>query len=137
MISERPRHPGPGRAGQSSDGSGPVSGCTFQVGGEDLIACTAGLEDDRAWFARHHGRSHRIRKPLGAERTARPLPQKGFKRLVVVRQVRPGSRIRTPFDWRGPTPINSEAVAAQIFGRAARNHPNLGEFVRRFEEGAP
>jgi hypothetical protein len=25
----------------------------------------AGCNDDRAWFSRHHGRNHRLRKPIG------------------------------------------------------------------------
>ena len=36
-------------------------GATVQLGGDTLLACTKGLEDDRRWFERHVGRSYRVR----------------------------------------------------------------------------
>ncbi len=114
-----------------------VTGATVQFGGKQLLACTKGLEDDRAWFARHHGRAHRIRRPLGGERKLPPPPPRGFKRLIVVRQIKPGSRIRLDLGWRGAPPLNAEGVAAEIFAVAAEGHPRFAEIVRCLEEGRP
>jgi hypothetical protein len=76
-----------------------------------------GSDDDWAWFGRHHGRNYRLRKPIGVEHSLLP-DLKGGKGFVVVRQTVPGERLRAPFGWRGPTPLNSEAVCAQLFAAA-------------------
>jgi hypothetical protein len=78
-----------------------------------------GSDDDRAWFARHHGRSHRIRKAVGSE-LRMVEPKRGFKPMVAVQQIAPGERIRAPFGWRKGEPLlNSEAVAGRMFRLAA------------------
>jgi hypothetical protein len=78
----------------------------------------AGPVDDRAWFARHIGRNHRIRKPIGAERLLL-TPSAGFKPMVVVKQIEPGTRMRVPFSWRrGAVLLNAEAIAERLFWSA-------------------
>jgi hypothetical protein len=91
---------------------------------QDVIAGIAdGSDDDRAWFARHPGRSHRIRTAVGAERLMGE-PKRGFRPMVAIRQLAPGERIRAPFGWRKSTPLlNSEATAARMFQVASESRP--------------
>lgn len=78
-------------------------------------------EDDAAWFEKHPQRSHRLRSLIGDE-----AEQCGFNALgqmpprheiqVVVRQVQPGARIRTPFGRNLAMPIpDEEAVIHALF----------------------
>jgi hypothetical protein len=78
----------------------------------DLVA---GSDDDRAWFERHHSRSYRIRPPIGGERPLAPK-RRGFKPMVLVRQLEPGQRGRIPFAWRKGEPLlNSERTGEELF----------------------
>jgi hypothetical protein len=98
-------------------------GVTFQLGA--TILCSRGIEDDRGWFARHIGRNHRIRKPIGGERGAGGAPPPGFIELIIVKQIRPGERVRAPCFWRrsAMVPLNSERNAAEMFEIAIDGHP--------------
>jgi hypothetical protein len=102
----------------------------------DLVAASI---DDREWFARHFGRNHRSRRPIGGERPLVSAPP-GFKAMVVVRQLESGSRGRIPFAWhRGEPLLNSEATAKQLFWQASRAqsfpsepcHEQAGDAVAR------
>jgi hypothetical protein len=94
-----------------------------------LGALDAGSADDRAWFARHHGRNHRIRKPIGAERLLFE-PGRGFKPMIVVRQLTVGQRGRVPFGWpKGEPLLNAESIAARVF-RLAVEGANVTIFER-------
>jgi hypothetical protein len=77
-----------------------------------------GADDDREWFARHHGRNHRLRKPIGVSEHLVAPRVDGARAIVLVRQVEPGSRCRAFSAVRGPMPLNSEAVAERLFDRA-------------------
>jgi hypothetical protein len=80
-----------------------------------LGALDAGSADDREWFKRHIGRNHRLRKPIGAERLLFE-PGRGFKPMIVVKQLEPGQRGRVPFGWRKGEPLlNAESVAERVF----------------------
>ena len=79
------------------------------------IDFAAGSADDRAWFERHHGRNHRLRKPIGGEYLL-VRPSRGFKPMVVVKQLEPGSRVRAPFGWRRGEPSDQRrSVAERLF----------------------
>jgi hypothetical protein len=46
-------------------------------------------------------------------------PSRGFKPMIVVKQLEPGQRGRVPFAWRRGEPLlNSEAVAERVFWAA-------------------
>jgi hypothetical protein len=113
-----------------------ITGITFQFSGRKLITCTKGLQDDKRWFRNHHGRNHRIRKPLGGERNVPPRVARGATRLVVVRQVRPGARIRLDLEWVGELPLNSEVSAASIFAVAAERHQGIVDLMASLIEGS-
>jgi hypothetical protein len=53
-------------------------------------AATPWARDDRAWFAAHPRHAHRVRAAFSGEH--QPEPD-----FVIVRQIRPGLRIRKPF----------------------------------------
>ena len=91
-----------------------ITGYTAQIGGTPT-PCAKGVADDRDWFARHHGRNHRIRKPIGAEQQLYNPPC-GFTSMVVVKQTEPGARVRVPFGWRRGEPLlNAETIAERMF----------------------
>jgi hypothetical protein len=48
--------------------------------------------DDRAWFAAHPRHAHRVRGAFAGEYQIEPEPD-----FVVIRQLRPGLRLRKPF----------------------------------------
>jgi hypothetical protein len=56
--------------------------------------CAEGIERDRAWFERHHGRNHYFRSPIGGEAASLEGGPPGWLPIIVVRQVEPGARIR-------------------------------------------
>ena len=108
-----------------------------QVGGDRLITCAEGSEDDRLWFQRNPARSHRIRFPIGGERRIKREYPRGVAAMVAVRQVKPGARLRVSFGWRGPEPLNSERFARDAFEAAAAHRPWVAEFERRIREHMP
>jgi hypothetical protein len=96
-------------------------------------------EDDRLWFERHAGRNHRIRSPIGGEAFATGGPPPGQVRLIAVRQVWPGARLKASFVWPpdAPVPVNSEAAAAELYEEASSRLPYLGELEAMLRERAP
>jgi hypothetical protein len=91
----------------------------------------AGATDDRAWFKRHVGRNHRIRKPIGSEGLFIE-PRRGFKPMIVDNQLEPGMRLRMAFGWRRCEPLlNAEAVGERLFWSAVE-----GAHVTIVERGA-
>lgn len=68
----------------------------------------AWIKGDRRWFVKHKRRSHRVR-PLAAGEVVEltdpgksmPPLKDGWKRYVIVRQVKPGVRVRVPVDVTG------------------------------------
>jgi len=78
----------------------------------------AGSTNDRAWFARHIGRNHRIRKPIGSEHLF-VEHRHGFKPMIVVKQIEPGMRLRMAVCWRRGEPLlNGEAWGERLFASA-------------------
>lgn len=76
-----------------------LGGAMAVVGDGGLIetAETPWGDDDRAWFAAHPDRSHRVREVIPGE-----FPMEapdGFVGHVVVRQMQPGFRQRLGFAW--------------------------------------
>lgn len=77
----------------------------------------AASEDDARWFRENPRRSHRIRPPVPGEfgikdpHTAKPLT-----RWVMVRQVKPGFRMRMSFAMSG-APAFTETAAKAICDR--------------------
>jgi hypothetical protein len=100
-----------------------LTGYTVQLSDAPLITCTEGREDDRDWFARHHGRNYRIRKPRGGEIDLFKEIPRGCRALVVVRQFEPGARMRCSVCWRGSLPLDAEHVAKRLFAEAASHNP--------------
>jgi hypothetical protein len=80
-------------------------------------------EDDRRWFASNPARSYRVRPIDPAEipdqhmMVARPA---GWRHFVVVRQVRPGHRIRLAFTAEGE-PATGERAAERLFQACLRS----------------
>jgi hypothetical protein len=71
-------------------------------------------EADRRWFLAHPERTHRIRRALRGETKTDP----GLTPLVVVRQQRPGFRIRIAFGVRHvPEGEAPEEAARMLFER--------------------
>jgi hypothetical protein len=77
-----------------------------------------GCDDDRGWFARHYGRNHRLRKPIGVSEHMLCPRAEGAEPLVIVKQVEPGNRARMFSAYRGQRPLHGEAVAARLFEQA-------------------
>jgi hypothetical protein len=74
-------------------------------------------EDDRHWFADHPGRCHRVRPFDPAEAPpGHPVPARppGWRNFTIVRQVKPGHRIRVVFAAEGE-PSTGEHAAARLF----------------------
>jgi hypothetical protein len=96
-----------------------------------------GSDSDRQWFLDHHGRDHRIREPLGGE-TLVFRPPAGDRRLIVVRQIEPGVRLKASLDWPAelPPPLNSEAAARALYDVAAARHPKLAQIEASLRERA-
>jgi hypothetical protein len=75
----------------------------------------AGSADDRAWFKRHVGRNHRIRKATAAERRY-TSPGPGNRLMIVIGQIEPRVSISVPFGLpRGEPLLNAEAIAKRVF----------------------
>jgi hypothetical protein len=122
--------PVPGCAGMSAP---VITGYTAQIGGPP-IHCAQGIEDDRAWFARHHGRNHRLRPPLGGERDALEAQRaalsipRSSQPCVIVRQVEPGARIRL-YGFVRRWPLNSEGEAAALLAEMAEANNGRVELI--------
>jgi hypothetical protein len=90
----------------------------------------AASRDDRLWFERHIGRSHRIRLRHWAEtRLGRlPRPAPGTCELTIVKQVLPGARIKVALAWpAAQPPINAEALARELYEVGLASVPRLAE----------
>jgi hypothetical protein len=72
----------------------------------------AASKDDAAWFKAHPHRSHRVRRPRDVEVNETMPPAASTILYVVVRQVRPGHRIRMVI-WSG-----MEVPDTEVFGHA-------------------
>jgi hypothetical protein len=72
---------------------------------------------DRRWFAEHPGRNHRMRRPAFGEAPAHP----DMLTFILVKQVRPGFRLRTAIYADTPPPGEAdEAAAACLWAEATR-----------------
>jgi hypothetical protein len=97
---------------QHPDGS--ASFCTLSQGealfDPDARYLAKKLDDD--WFRSHPHRSHRIRRLIPGE-----SPGASMQRYIVIRQVKPGFRLRQPFDVVGELPDEEapEPVAHAYF----------------------
>jgi hypothetical protein len=116
-------------------GRAKLDGVHFQVGAGPLIVCIKASENDRRWFARHHGRHHWLRLPIGGERMIRPRPPRGFKPMIVVRQVEPGARVPACVELAGPGAARRQAVARELFTAAAEGNAVVAEITRLVQEG--
>jgi hypothetical protein len=87
------------------------------------------VRDDRAWFATHPGRSHRVRPAFPGE-TGNP-PSDDRAAWVAVRQIAPGQTAAIGFTGPKDVPIpDDEAVAHATFdimARSRRGEPTAGE----------
>jgi hypothetical protein len=80
-------------------------------------AIDAASEDDRLWFEAHPHRQYRIRpyRPgEGPPDYQTPEPRLGWRWFVVVRQLRPGVRMRLSFQAEGQ-PATGEHAASRMF----------------------
>jgi hypothetical protein len=97
-------------------------------------------EDDRDWFAQNPKRSHRARLPFPGEanKEAAGSPA-GHTMIMLVRQVEPGSRLKTNFYLTAdalPVP-DDEATIHALFEIAAQREPlppNLQAFFALIEK---
>jgi hypothetical protein len=115
---------------------GAVFNATVQFGGEKLLPCSKGADNDRAWFASHVGRDYRIRPPIGRERKLKPRTPRGWRRWIVTKQVAPGARIRLSFfALADDPPWNAEGIARQIFEGTAETHAGIiGQLAAKMRE---
>jgi hypothetical protein len=97
-------------------------------------ALEAGSEDERLWFERHIGRNHRIRPPSAGDLMLLPPLPKRHRWIMIVRQIRPGVRLRASLEWRGPMPVNSETTAISVLAEAASCAPTLAEIEQVLQE---
>jgi hypothetical protein len=80
--------------------------------------------DDRAWFEKNSTRSHRARMPFAGEDYGQSPPG-GCTSIVLVRQIKPGTRVRQGFYLNTallPVP-DDEALIHAMFEIAARREP--------------
>jgi hypothetical protein len=93
-----------------------------------------GAEDDQDWFARHHGRNHRMRRPIGREVDLfADGPPQGMA-LVVVRELKAGTRIRLGC-WARRPPLNGEAAAAALYAALAADQPEVARIEALVQGG--
>jgi hypothetical protein len=105
----------------------PVSGETLQQIENQTNVARARDHNDAEWFASNPRRNHRLRLPSPQERAARPLPD---DIMVVVRQMRPGIRIR--ISARITSALHdTEQTLKELFDLAAKRDPQLAEFVEK------
>jgi hypothetical protein len=84
-------------------------------------------DDDRAWFKRNPSRAHRMRLAYSGEHeleTTKTAPA-GHTRIMLVRQVEPGQRVKNDFYINNkllPLP-DAEGVAHGLFELAVRHEP--------------
>jgi hypothetical protein len=123
-----------------------ASGAGLPAGASFLVAdpASAWTRDDKAWFERYPGRSYRIRLVWPGELAAHGLPEDSATHSVV-RQLRPGVRVRTfcnpPAGFPGDTgALSNEAPAHALFdvltehyGRGV-NHVPLGAVTERIAQ---
>lgn len=86
-------------------------------------APSAFQEDDRRWFEANPGRRHRVRPFDPAEAPpGHPVPPRpaGWRNFTIVRQVKPGHRIRVVFAAEGE-PATGERAAERLFEICLRN----------------
>jgi len=87
---------------------------TTQVDDQDTDA--PWKSDDAAWFEAHPTRLHRIRPLIGEEAASfgsiseQPMPPR-HELQVLVRQIEPGQRVRSPFGRNLDTPIPDDEAA--------------------------
>jgi hypothetical protein len=83
-------------------------------------------DDDRKWFERNPSRAHRMRPPFpGEDEDETTKAPAGHARVMLLRQVEPGRRLKFDFYIRTnllPLP-DTEAVANALFEVAARREP--------------
>ena len=70
---------------------------------------------DRAWFERHPGRAYRIRPEIAGEHLEAVCPP-GRLALTLVKQVRPGLRMRAPL-WTKRRPCSCDACLDALWER--------------------
>lgn len=78
--------------------------------------------DDERWFRAHWSRKHRMRPPGQLELAAIPKhrrPTSGHLAYILVRQLAPGTRVRT-FDWSIEYEPDNEAFCRRAFEAAWR-----------------
>jgi hypothetical protein len=88
-------------------------------------------DDDRIWFEQNPRHTHRIRAPFPGELDGKvPKPPASYTPLVLLRQVKPGSRLKAvlylPFGQLLPLPTNEaevEAVMHTLFEIATGREP--------------
>jgi hypothetical protein len=72
---------------------------------------------DRVWFKRHRDRAYRLRPALNGEFPGATFPA-GAVQLALVKQVRPGSRLRLAL-WATRPLCDCQDCLGQIWDRAA------------------
>jgi hypothetical protein len=85
----------------------------------------AASRDDAAWFKAHPHRSHRLRQPYDAElqeAVAPTIAPASAIPYIVVRQVRPGHRLRLPI-WSDIEMPDIEAMGHALFDLSVGHSP--------------
>src|SRR5262249_26105346 len=78
--------------------------------------------DDRDWFESHPDRSYRLRSPSPEERTALAAGFRASARIrVVMKELRPGVRIRQPVRMVGPV-LDTEQGVRRLFEQRTPSH---------------
>jgi hypothetical protein len=85
----------------------------------------AASKDDAAWFKAHPRRSHRLRRPYDVElreSIAPAITPVSAIPYTVVRQVRPGHRLRLSI-WSDIEVPDTEAIGHALFDLSVRHSP--------------
>jgi hypothetical protein len=85
----------------------------------------AASKDDAAWFKAHPHRSHRLRQPHDVElreAIAPAIAPASAIPYVVIRQVRPGHRLRLPI-WSDIEVPETEAIGHALFDLLVKHSP--------------
>jgi hypothetical protein len=82
----------------------------------NFAQCDEASENDRQWFEIHSDRNYRLRLPIGAERELYSSVNGEVTHVVLVRQIAPGVRARTPMRCPPAPPVDG----VDIYGATDR-----------------
>jgi hypothetical protein len=104
----------------------------------NAVALETISDGDREWFLANPGRAYRLRPISEAERASYPgkPPDVGVCTYIIVRQIRPGIRMRVYFDaYPFHRPENfSDDACAMLFDEIKTKRAEVSETIRTLSE---